>query len=90
MLELLLTGATPEERLDGLRGVLAAPGAGEALEAALPDLLREPDEALLVAAARGLTPLAADPAARRVLEVLARRAGDTRPVALAALRGAPG
>lgn len=89
--ELLLGSGPLEARLRALDQVLQGPGAGARLEAALPDLLREGEEGLLLRAAEGLAPHATgDGAARRVLEVLARRPGGTRAAALRALRGPSG
>jgi len=83
----LLSGTSEAERRAGLDTILARPDAAARLELALPDLLREPDEPVLAALVAGLAPRAAEPTARRVLELLARRPGPTRPAALSALRG---
>lgn len=90
--EHLLLGSGPlEPRLRALDQVLQGPDAGARLEAALPDLLREGEEGLLLRAAEGLAQhVGRDGAARRVLEVLARRSGGTRAAALRALRGPGG
>lgn len=87
--ELLLDEEAPSDARRGALGsVLAGGEAAERLEAALPDLLARPDEALLLELVRGLAPRAVeDGPARRVLELLSRRPGPTRAPALAALRG---
>lgn len=86
MIDLLLL----DDAADRLRGVTAALGLRDGprrVEAVLPDLLREADDALLLALAQGLGGLLGDAAAVRVLETLARRGGPVRVAALRALRG---
>lgn len=86
MIDLLLL----DDAADRHRGVSAALGQRDGprrVEAALPDLLREADDALLLALAQGLGGLLGDAAAVRVLETLARRGGSVRVAALRALRG---
>ncbi|MCO5169651.1 MAG: hypothetical protein M9894_25210 [Planctomycetes bacterium] len=84
----LLTGDS-RERLEALEALLRADErkAPRLLEAALPDLLRDADDALLEGVSRALAMSSEDPAARRLLETLAGRAGVVRAAALRALRG---
>lgn len=89
MIDTLLTG-DPAGRLRCVGEVLSRADAPARVEAALPDLLRDGDEPLLEAVAQGLARFPDEVAARRVLEVLARRGGRVRAAALTSLRGALG
>lgn len=87
MIEALLA-TEPADRVRALERALAGAEGASAVEAALPDLLREGDEALLMTIAGGLGRLGSqDVAAARVLETLSRRGGRVRVAALNALRG---
>lgn len=86
MHDALLLGTRPE-RLRELAAILSSPAAPATLEAALPDLLRDGDDAVLGAVAAGLVAFRSDPGGLRVLESLVRRSGTVRSAALRALRG---
>lgn len=80
-------GDRSADRHERLEALLGLPDAAVRVEAALPDLLRDGDEALLVAVAEGLGSRATEEPACRVLETLARCGGRVRVAALVALRG---